>query len=148
MAVNERFMPAPPEAVWEALADPEGYRHWVVGSKRIRDADPTWPAPGSRFHHTIGVGPLSINDHTESLEAVAPQRLRLRVKGRPLLTAKVTMDLRPESGGTLVRMQEDPDGSFRLLALNPLVQWATRLRNAESLKRLEKLALAGVPHRG
>jgi uncharacterized protein YndB with AHSA1/START domain len=142
VAVNERFMSAPPEAVWDALADPEGYRQWVVGSKRIRDADPTWPAPGSRFHHTVGVGPIEINDHTESLEAVAPQRLRLRVKGRPLLTAKVTMDLQPESGGTRVRMQEEPDGTFRLLALNPLFQWATRLRNAESLKRLERLALS------
>jgi uncharacterized protein YndB with AHSA1/START domain len=142
VAINERFMSAPPQAVWDALADPEGYRQWVVGSKRIRDADPTWPAPGSRFHHTVGVGPLEINDHTESLEAVAPRRLRLRVKGRPLLTAKVTMDLEPESGGTRVRMQEEPDGTFRLLALNPLFQWATRLRNAESLKRLERLALA------
>ena len=142
MAVNERFMSAPPEAVWDALADPEGYRDWVVGSKRIRDADPTWPAPGSRFHHTIGVGPLTIDDHTESLEAVAPQRLRLRVKGRPLITAKVTMELERQAGGTLVRMQEDPDGTFRVLALNPLVQWATRLRNAESLKRLERLALS------
>ncbi len=33
-------MLVPPEAVWEALADPGDYGYWVVGSKLIRDADP------------------------------------------------------------------------------------------------------------
>ena len=64
-------MPVPPEAVWGALADPGGYGYWVVGSKEIRDADPGWPAPGSRFHHTIGFGPFALDDHTQALEARA-----------------------------------------------------------------------------
>ena len=72
MATNERFMPVPPEAVWDALADAGGYGYWVVGSSEIRDADPHWPAPGSRFHHTVGIRPLRVSDHTESLEAEAP----------------------------------------------------------------------------
>ena len=58
------------------------------------------------------------------------------------------MDLRPESGGTLVRMQEDPDGSFRLLALNPLVQWATLAAQRRVAQAAREAALAGVPHRG
>ena len=53
---------------------PARYGDWVVGSKRIRAADASWPAPGSRFHHTVGVGPLSLDDHTESLEADAAMR--------------------------------------------------------------------------
>ena len=141
MATNERFMLAPPQAVWDALADPGGYGYWVVGSKTIRGADPGWPAPGTRFHHKIGVGPLTIADHTESLEARPPELLRLRAKGRPLGTAKVTLELRPREGGTLVRMTEHPDGLTRVLSLNPLVHVLTRARNAESLMRLEELAL-------
>ena len=68
MTTIDRFMPVPPAAVWAALADPGGYGYWVVGSKLIRDADPDWPAPGTRFHHTIGFGPFTVEDHTVALE--------------------------------------------------------------------------------
>jgi uncharacterized protein YndB with AHSA1/START domain len=130
-----------PEAVWDVLADPASYQYWVVGSKAIRDADPGFPAPGTRFHHTIGVGPLTVRDHTKVLEAERPRLMRLRAKGRPLGTASVTLELAAESGGTRVRMTENPDGPFALLALNPAVHVMTKLRNAESLMRLEELAL-------
>jgi uncharacterized protein YndB with AHSA1/START domain len=134
-------MPVPPEAVWDALADPRGYGYWVVGSKIIRDADPHWPEPGSKFHHTVGVGPLEVSDHTESIDAVRPGLLRIRAKGRPLGTATVTMEMRVRDGGTLVRMTETPDGLARVLDLNPLFVLLTKSRNAESLMRLEELAL-------
>jgi uncharacterized protein YndB with AHSA1/START domain len=141
MATNERYMPVSPEAVWEALADPDGYGYWVVGSKEIRDADADWPAPGSRFHHTVGFGPFDVSDHTEALEADQPARLTLRAKGRPLGAARVTLTMTELNGGTLVRMKENPDGLTSLLAFNPLVQLLTIGRNAESLMRLEELAL-------
>jgi uncharacterized protein YndB with AHSA1/START domain len=141
MARNERFMAAPPEAVWAALSDPGGYGYWVVGSKEIRDADPGWPAPGSRFHHTVGFGPLEVRDHTVSLAAEAPHLLRIRAKARPLGTAIVTLRMTGEDGGTRVVMRENPDGLSSLLAINPLVQLLVLGRNAESLMRLEELAL-------
>ena len=141
MATNHRFMTVAPEAVWAVLADPAGYGYWVVGSKLIRGADEDWPAPGSKFHHTVGVGPLEISDHTESLEARPPKLLRLRAKARPLGTARVTMEMTAQDGGTMVEMTENPDGVSSVLALNPLVHVLTKLRNAESLMRLEELAL-------
>ncbi len=134
-------MPVAPEAVWAALADAGGYGYWVVGSKLIRDVDPHWPAAGSRFHHTVGVGPLQVDDHTVSLEAEPPRLLRMRAKARPLGTAIVTLTLEPEAGGTRVQMRENPAGLTALLGLNPLVQLLVHLRNAESLMRLEELAL-------
>lgn len=134
-------MPVPPTAVWKALADPASYGYWVVGSKAIRDAEPEWPAPGAKFHHTIGVGPFTVKDHTTSLDAQAPQRLQIRAKGRPLGTARVTLEMQPKDGGTLVRMTELPDGPTAILSLNPLVHVFTKARNAESLMRLEELAL-------
>ena len=141
MATTERYMPVEPQAVWAVLARPGSYGYWVVGSKEIRDADPDWPAPGSRFHHTIGLGPFTVRDHTESIESRRPAELRLRAKGRPLGTAVVTLSLIPRSGGTLVRMTENPDGVTALLAFNPLVHLFTLGRNEESLMRLEELAL-------
>jgi uncharacterized protein YndB with AHSA1/START domain len=141
VATNRRFMPVPPQTVWEALADPAGYAHWVVGSKEVRDADAGFPAPGTRFHHTIGFGPLKVDDHTESLEAEPPSYLRLRAKARPLGTATVIFEVMPVDGGTTVRITENPDGLTSILRLNPLVHLFTKARNAESLMRLEELAL-------
>jgi uncharacterized protein YndB with AHSA1/START domain len=135
-------MPVRPEAVWEALADPHGYAYWVVGSKAVRDAEPGFPAPGTKFHHTIGLGPLALRDHTEVMEAERPRLLRLRAKGRPAGTATVILRMTPEADGTTVEIVEHPDGLYSILALNPLVHLATKLRNAESLARLEELALA------
>jgi hypothetical protein len=140
VATNERFMPIAAEAIWDALADPGGYGYWVPGSRAIRDADPDWPAPGSKFHHTVGVGPFEVSDHTEALEARPPELLRIRAKTRPLVTATVTVEMIPSDGGTLVRMTESLDGPARLLDLNPLVWLVTKARNAESLMRLEELA--------
>jgi uncharacterized protein YndB with AHSA1/START domain len=140
MPTNERFMPVPPRAVWDALADAGNYGYWVPGSRVIRDAEPDWPAPGSKFHHTIGVGPFEVSDHTKALEARPPELLRIRAKGRPIGTATVTLEMAPRDGGTLVRMTERPDGPARLLDLNPLVWLVTKARNAESLMRLEELA--------
>jgi uncharacterized protein YndB with AHSA1/START domain len=134
-------MPVASEVVWDVLADPASYQYWVVGSKAIRDADPGFPAPGTKFHHTIGVGPLTVRDHTEILEAERPRRIRMRAKGRPVGTATVTLEMTSESGGTQVRMTENPDGPFAILALNPLLHVLTKLRNEESLMRLEELAL-------
>ena len=140
MPTNTRFMPVPPRAIWEALADPAGYAYWVVGSKAIRDADADWPAPESRFHHTIGVGPIKVSDHTEVLQARPEELLRLRANGRPLGTATITLRLVARSGGTLVRMTENTDGIFTPLDWNPFFRLLTKARNAESLMRLEELA--------
>jgi uncharacterized protein YndB with AHSA1/START domain len=142
VATNRRFMPVAPEAVWEALADPAGYAYWVVGSKAVRDAEPGFPAPGTKFHQTIGVGPLTLHDHTEVVEAERPSRLRLRAKGRPIGIATVILRMTPEAHGTTVELIEQPAGPYSVLALNPLLQLATKVRNAESLMRLEELALA------
>ena len=146
MARNQRLMPVSPERVFSVLADPESYGHWVVGSDTIRDADPTWPAVGSRFHHRVGVGPLKVNDHTEVLEADAPRRLVLHAKARPVFgTAVVVLELERRGGGTLVTMVEDPGDRLTKLVFWGPAHLLVRLRNAESLRRLEELALARTP---
>ncbi len=134
-------MPVPVDAVWDALADPSGYEYWVVGSKEIRDAEPNFPARGTKFHHTIGFGPLTLRDHTEVLDAAPPTFLKLRAKGRPIGTASVTLRMIPKQGGTMVEMVERPDGPYVVMNVNPVLHVMTKLRNAESLMRLEELAL-------
>src|SRR5437870_2034521 len=107
MARNDTFIDAAPERVFEVLSDPDSYGYWVVGSKRIRDADAGFPETGTRFHHTVGFGPIEVDDHTEVLESDPPRRLKLRAKARPLGTASVTMEIEPEASGSRVTMIED-----------------------------------------
>lgn len=139
MSVNEITVDAPTRAVWDVLADPPSYEEWVVGNKAIRDYDPSWPAPGTEFHHKVGFGPLTINDKTVALEALAPRRLVMNVRAFPVGHGIVTFELQESGSGTLVRMEEHPAGGpMKLLwpVFNPLV----RLRNAETLRRLKRLA--------
>jgi uncharacterized protein YndB with AHSA1/START domain len=141
MAHNEIDIDAPPEAVFDVLADPRSYGRWVVGSRAIHAADPGWPAPGTVFEHTQGFGPLPLlRDVTCVLESVRPARLKLRVQARPLSVAHVTLRLTPGDGGTHVEMDEVPAEWWSLATMNPLTDPLLRLRNAESLRRLKRLA--------
>ncbi len=148
MAVNETYISAPPEKVFDVLSDPESYGYWVVGSKEIRDADRGWPAPGARFHHSVGYGPLTLGDDTVCERSERPNLIELRARARPLGTAIVRLDLRPEDRGTRVRMREDPGDALSAFVFTPLMHLLVRRRNSESLRRLAALAeRRGAPAR-
>jgi uncharacterized protein YndB with AHSA1/START domain len=143
MAVTTLHLDQPPEAVFAVLADPWRYAEWVVGAKKVRDVDADWPRPGSRFHHRVGVGPLTIDDSTVVEEIEPPRRMVLRARARPAGVARVTIELTPAGGGTDVRMTEVPiDGPSRWLD-NPILEWLIDLRNRRSLGRLAELAAQG-----
>jgi hypothetical protein len=72
MATTHAQIAASPDRGFAVLSHPENYADWVVGSDKIRDADPTWPAVGTRFHHRVGVGPLKVNDHTDVIAVDPP----------------------------------------------------------------------------
>jgi len=140
MATNETHIAAPPEKVFDVLSSPESYGYWVVGSKEIRGADLGWPTPGTRFHHSVGFGPFTLEDHTVCQRSERPSMIELTAKARPLGTALVRLDLRPEGRGTRVRMREGPGDALSALAFNPLMHLLVRRRNDESLRRLAELA--------
>jgi uncharacterized protein YndB with AHSA1/START domain len=146
MATTRTQIAASPEAVFAALANAENYGDWVVGSDTIRDADPTWPKVGSRFHHRVGFGPLKVNDHTEVLDVDAPHRLVMHARARPLGTARVTMLLAESDGGTAVTMIEVAGDRLSRLALNRLTDPLVHLRNVEALRRLKRLVETGRSH--
>jgi uncharacterized protein YndB with AHSA1/START domain len=140
MARNVASFPVPPERVFAVLADPSSYAYWVVGSDAVRDADATWPAPGAKLHHRVGVGPFKLNDNTEVLEADPPRRLVLQARARPLGTARVVLELEADGGGTRVTMVEEPGDRFSRLLHNPLADRLLAWRNDEALRRLGELA--------
>ena len=140
MSRNVACFSVAPERVFAVLADPECYDDWVVGAQDIRGADPGFPAPGTRIHHRVGFGPITVEDHTLVLESAPPHRLVLKAKARPLGTAKVVMDIQPEGSGSRVTMIEDPADPLTRFVFNPLTHLLVRGRNAESLRRLQQLA--------
>ena len=140
MAATDIFIAASPRVVFDVLSDAEAYGYWVVGSKRIRDADPDWPEPGSRFDHTVGVGPVTIRDDTKVEEVARDERLVLHARFRPLGSAEIALRLEPEGSGTRVTMEERPLGGPAARGYGRLAALVLRARNAESLRRLKRLA--------
>jgi uncharacterized protein YndB with AHSA1/START domain len=140
MARNERYIPLPPQSVFEVLADPRQYGYVVVGSKHIRHWDDRWPARGSEFHHSVGFGPLSVRDSTEVVRSDPPHRLELIARALPLGKARVTFDLTAENGGTRVTVVEDPLVPKPLHLRMAPVHALTLVRNRETLRRLEEVA--------
>jgi uncharacterized protein YndB with AHSA1/START domain len=145
MAHNEIDIDAPPDAVFDVLADARSYAYWVVGSRAVRAADAEWPAAGAVFDHAQGVGPFVLKDTTASLECRRPEYLRMRVHARPITTAHVTLHLQERDGGTHVEMDEGPATLLSTITMNPLTDPLVHLRNAESLRRLKRLAEGTVP---
>lgn len=142
MARNEIVIDAPPQQVFEVLADPKAYGDWVVGSRAIHSADPDWPAPGSSFAHSVGTGPVALRDRTSVIDAEPPVMLELRARARPLPSATVTLWLQPEGEGTRLTMIENPEPPVLSLMLGPLGHAVLALRNRESLRRLRALCEA------
>ena len=142
MAVNEAYLDASPEDIWDVLSDPYAYPRWVVGSKRTVEADPAWPQPGSEFRVEVGAGPLNYTDRTVCKEIEPRRRIALHAGGGGVAGADVEITLSPSGTGTVVTMLETPGGwSAPLRTLVPL-QWVIKARNVQSLRRLKRLAEA------
>lgn len=140
MAENEITVSRTPEQVFAVLADPYCYEHWVVGSSETRDVEGAWPAVGATFHHTQFLPKVGIKDTTTVLECEPPSRILLCVRARPMVVAKVEVQLRAIAEETSVTMFERPVGGVIAPIYNPVFDLALRLRNTESLRRLKRLA--------
>jgi uncharacterized protein YndB with AHSA1/START domain len=138
MAVNEIEIAATPDEVWGVLAEPQAYAEWVVGTKRIRGADEGFPATGTRLHHTVGVGPVAVDDSSLVLRSERPSVLELEARLGPLGSAHVTLRLEERGAGTRVVMHEHGlRGATRLL--QPAGDLVVRGRNLLSLERLKDI---------
>ena len=140
MSENHAYIDAPPDAVFDVLADARTYAHWVVGSSEIRGVEGDWPEPGSTFHHTQGFFGVGLKDSTTSIAANRPRQLVMEVRFRPFMIGKVELRLRPRGRGTHVTMIEYPVRGPVAKIHNPLLDRALWARNVESLRRLRKLA--------
>ena len=136
MSTTTRPVSATPEQVWEVLADGWLYPLFVVGASRMRDVDDSWPAVGSRLHHSVGTWPLLVDDTTEVLEVEEGRRLLLKARGWPAGEAHVEISLQPSGSATEVTMKEDATAGPGVLVPKPLRDAQLHWRNVEALRRL------------
>ena len=129
-----------PQRVYDVLADPKSYQHWVVGASEVVKSDPGWPAIGTAFEHRVGVWPLRVADHTRVVDADPPRMVKLAAKARPLGTATVLMEMEPAGDGCTVRMTEGPRDRFTAALFGKIAEPVIKVRNIEALRRLAKLA--------
>ncbi len=134
------FADAPPGTVFEVLSQPPTYDRFVVGTKRIRRFDPTWPTVDSVFHHTLGVGPFILRDLTRVVEVDDGRRLVLRAQMRPFSVNVVAFTLHPRGEGTEVEVEEYAVEGPAATVWNRVLDGVMWLRNQEMLRRLRKIA--------
>lgn len=141
-AVITRRVDAPPGVIWSVLADGWMYATWVVGTSRIRAVDPAWPNPGSRLHHSAGIWPALIDDHTEVLAADPGRELTLNARGWPAGEATVRIHISPGTvpGSSTVRIVEDAVTGPGTLLPRAARQLLISRRNTETLRRLAFIA--------
>lgn len=126
--------------VFDVLRDGRSYGYWVVGTRSVREVDDAWPHPGSRLRYTVGWGPLRHDDETCSLVYVPDDRLELEVRAWPVGTAKVVLRVEQQEGGVRLSIEERPDKGLARRLHNPVLDLLVKLRNAETLRRLEARA--------
>src|SRR3954453_5374927 len=143
MSVNETYVSAPPDAVYDVLADPCGYARWVPGASRTRGADGDWPEPGATFHHTQGAFGIGLPDTTAVVASERPRTIVLEARFRPFAVNKVELRLFPSGRGTKVVMVEYPTGGLMAKLPGPLLDLSMKLRNVEALRRLRRMAEEG-----
>jgi len=136
MSAVEISVDATPDDVWRVLADGWLYPLWVVGASRVREVDDTWPATGSKIHHSVGLWPAVLDDDTEVTSCVAGSLISLRARAWPAGDAEVRVSVSADGAGARIRMEEDvASGPARLtpsFIRTPALHW----RNRESLRRL------------
>jgi hypothetical protein len=128
-----------PRAVFDVLRDGAGYADWVVGTRMIRRVEAGWPQPGTAIHYTVGYGPLRKDDRTESIAYRPDEILELEAKAWPAGTVRIVLRAQRSGGGTLVRIEEEPNKGLAKTLHNPVFDLAIKIRNIETLKRLERL---------
>lgn len=96
------------QQVWDVIADGWTYSQWVVGNTRMRAVDPSWPNPGSKIHHSLGVWPVVLDDETTVVACEPLREIVLAAKARPFGAARVTLRLHDIAEGCRIEMSEVP----------------------------------------
>lgn len=128
---------APPERVWDLLADLSAMSRWSPSVQRVEVLGPLPAAVGTRTRNTNRAGLLTWTTRSEVVRLEPEQELAFRIRDNRAIWS---FTLEPCPGGTRVRhRRETPDGV------------STRARRLErtfwgSIGRFESRLRAGMRH--
>ena len=125
--------------MYDSLLDAWTYEVWVKGAKNIREVDPGWPAPGSTFHHSSGVGPLMTRDQTRMIRSETDRLVELNMQLWPAGEGIVRLELDPQGEQTRVTMHEEFTKGPVAVLDNVVQQVALKVRNDWSLEKLKDI---------
>lgn len=139
MARNSRTMNGiSPSQVFLALHDGGSYDQWVVGTRKIRDVDLGWPAPTTAINYTLGYAPFRKDGRTVVKGLDPDRQIELEAKAWPAGTIKIVITAEPAASGCEVTIEERPlHGPLKVIH-NPALDLLIKVRNVETLRRLEK----------
>jgi hypothetical protein len=124
------------------LADGYSYADWVVGTREIRDVEAGFPAPGTSLHYTVGRGPLRHTGHTKVTSVEPGECLELEVRAWPAAAIYILLKvLKRDDESSEVTIVEYPHRGLGAVLHNPVSDLLLKLRNVETLRRLERVAL-------
>jgi uncharacterized protein YndB with AHSA1/START domain len=136
MAVHNQLIRRPPEQVWAVLADRDRYAEWVVGAADSRPAYGDWPEVGAALEYTVRIGPWDLRGRTVVRRCEAPRLLELEAESGWLGSARISLDVRPWGGDTLVIVDEHPLKGIGGALHNTLLDALLVVRNRSMLGRL------------
>jgi uncharacterized protein YndB with AHSA1/START domain len=138
MAVNRRFVPHSPAAVFAVFRDGATYDRWVVGTTMIRAVDDIWPVAGSKLHYRAGNRPIAKDDETRAVRYEPDSLLELEAVARPFGTVSIQFRVEPIHDGSLITLTEHPSKGWARVLHNKGFDAAIWLRNVETLRRLAR----------
>ncbi|MFI6642443.1 SRPBCC family protein [Streptomyces sp. NPDC050504] len=139
MARRHRLISAPPQVVWDVLADGERYAEWVVGASDSRPAHGQWPQLGSSLRYEIRLGPLRLTNETVVRGGTPGSSLELEAKAGFLGTARIGISLLEWGEECLVIVDEHPLRGVGGMLHNAGVEAVIQLRHRAMLARLARL---------
>jgi hypothetical protein len=142
MATNSRVMSGlDPADVFAAFRDGYTYGNWVVGTRKIRRVETGWPDVGTAIHFTVGYKPFRKDDETRVVRYEPDRELELEAHAWPAGAAAIILTVEQTApGDTTITIQEHPSKGLAEKFHNPLLDLLIKVRNVESLRRLEKEA--------
>lgn len=146
----ERFIPAPPETIFELIAHPDRHQE-IDGSGTVRDAKGAGQGEkvsmGSTFGMSMKMG-IGYSMVSTIIEYDENRRLAWQTRGPGLLGKFVggriwRYELEPADGGTLVKESWDisEESAFTKLGVKRLAD-TTAKNMAKTLERIEKVVTA------
>jgi uncharacterized protein YndB with AHSA1/START domain len=146
MARRHVLIQRPPESVWAVLSDGERYADWVVGTHETKQADDHWPRPGAAIRYTVKLGPpppldrlvrpRTLHNQTVVRDSERPRRLELEAQAGPLGAARISVEIQPWGGDSLVTVDEHPISGPGARWHNAVLDMALMVRHRHMLDRL------------